>query len=241
MVFSFSSGGSDPAKQSAYWRTNYKWANLNGYSFMRQGLEKADYNPLLAIGAQPQQAPMPTADSNMSISADLVGAGNSAGYTPQGKAQIENLSANTGQQNANATKLYQEALTQDNVRNNLDADTNYKHAMALATNEKLPWEIRKLGIELLKSMAEVDNIQQNTAESKERSKYYGQNADSNTANADANQYNAYNKGFSTSFHLGPLSVTHTGSPNNYTKHSQGRYHYETEIINGRKTKVKVFD
>lgn len=50
--------------QNALWRSNLKWQNLNQYKYMRQGLMDADYNPLLALGANPATGEMPSAVAN---------------------------------------------------------------------------------------------------------------------------------------------------------------------------------
>lgn len=64
-----------------------QWLNENGYRQMRKGLEDADYNPMLALGASPQQgsisAPTASADTTgRSISLnDVVGLQNTQAST----------------------------------------------------------------------------------------------------------------------------------------------------------------
>ena len=40
-------------QQSDRWRGNTEWFNHNGYSQMKEGLIRAGYNPLMALGATP--------------------------------------------------------------------------------------------------------------------------------------------------------------------------------------------
>lgn len=187
MVFSFSQSGTDIGKtnklygvQSKWWRDNTEWLNLNGWQQMRQGLINAGYNPLLAIGSSPSQAPMNTgqADSSISRSADLVGYGNAVGSTAFGKATIGNLNASTAQQQANSIKLLEEALTQENYRNNLDSDTALKNVQSEEIWRLLPFREKKLIAETYADYA-IGRLNNTTAS------YVGYNAESGRISSNA--------------------------------------------------------
>lgn len=198
-IGSFSFGGgtdiNDSAKlmalQNWYWKNNTEWINKEGYKFLREGLVNADYNPILAINKDPMQGAMPNATANApTMSADMA-SGIQANVAKE-MSQSQILS-----NKATAFKTEQEGITQKNVRDNLDSDTRYKNAMAIATNDKLPYEIRKLGMEILEAQSRIDLNEQNVAESKERTNYYGKDSESRRIQANAardnvgiNDYNA---------------------------------------------------
>lgn len=244
--FSFANGGGTNLadsqalmkSQSAWWRSNTQWFNENGYKYLRKGLIDAGYNPLLALNSSPLNGAMPTAtatDPTSSMSVDNASTMQANTAREMSKSQI-NLNQ------ATARKTDEEAITQKNVRDNLDADTRYKQAMEIATNSKLPWEIRQIAIDILKTESQIDLNQANAAESRERTNYYGKDAESRRIQANAAEFNAKNKGYTTSvtlpFGLGQFS--HTGSPNEYTNLRNGKWIDSYEIINGHKVKVKKF-
>lgn len=129
------------AYQNQLAKDSFKWQNENGYKFMRKGLVDADYNPLLAIGASPIQGQMPNAiASGDSLSMDFASGKQANTASRLADAQIGNIQANTA-------KTAEETLNQSYVRQNLQSNTQLQTAMAIATNEKLPYEIRKLAAE----------------------------------------------------------------------------------------------
>ena len=120
-VGSFSFGGGTDvddaaalmALQSQHWRDNTEWYNKNGYKFLREGLVNADYNPILAINKDPLNGQMPNATANQpSISADMASGIQANTAKEMSKSQIQ-------MNKATASKTAEEALTQQNVRNNL--------------------------------------------------------------------------------------------------------------------------
>lgn len=63
-----------------------QWLNENSYSHLRTGLEKAGYNPLLAVGATPQ---------NGSVGLGSAGSGNTASFDGQKALEALNTLADT--------------------------------------------------------------------------------------------------------------------------------------------------
>lgn len=152
LTFSKSSGGGTSVPmskelmkfQSDQWRGNTQWFNENGYKFLRQGLINADYNPILAIGAQPLNGTMPTAtatEPTKSFSYD--GAAGMQANTAR-KMSDSQISVNK----ATADKLAAEALTQENVRSNLDSQSLLNLLQSERIQKLLPYDIQKAVAEI---------------------------------------------------------------------------------------------
>lgn len=128
--------------QSSQWRGNTKWYNLNGYKYLRQGLIDADYNPILAIGSSPLNGAMPNAaatDGTTSISGSASPSANVQASTAK-KISESQIMVNK----ATANKLAEEALTQDNIRNNLDSQSALNLLQSEEIQRLLPYKERKL-------------------------------------------------------------------------------------------------
>lgn len=115
-----------------------QWLNENGYSQMRKGLETANYNPMLAVGATPQQgsvASSPATESNAINPLNAVAAMNTAANThlqeQQAETEIakrENLKADTGVKLVD--KLYKDGLIKWQDRQQY-ADMVMKHTTSM--------------------------------------------------------------------------------------------------------------
>jgi hypothetical protein len=207
--------------QSKQYQKNTQWLNENGYSQLRKGLESANYNPLLAVGATPQQGAMPNAVAQRSNSWSFNKAAQDTANVAmrQSDAQIDNLKANTA-------NTYAQANTEAYKQENLASNTRLQTMQTIAMDKKLPYEIRQLATETMKNEIMAQNIQTQTA-------YIPYNARTNRISANANKHNAENKGYTTSIGLGPLKFSHTGKPI--------KSHIEYEYINGKKVPVTVYD
>lgn len=185
-----SGGGTNPAMskdlmryQSKQWRQNTEWFNKNGYDYLRQGLINADYNPILAIGSSPLNGEMPTAtavDPTRSESANM-------SATPSA-----NMQANTARKvsesqievnKASADKIAEEALTQQNVRDNLDTQSALNLLKSEEIQRLLPLKERQMLADILVADSVVDMNRTNTA-------YVPYNAETGRINANAAKKNS---------------------------------------------------
>lgn len=220
------------ALQNKYWKENTQWYNENGYKFLRTGLESAGYNPILALGASPLNGNMPsaTADSSTSASIDMASSMQANIAKKQSNATISNIEANTAKTN-------EEAITQQNIRRNYDADTDLKMIQAIATDKKMPYEIRKLA-------AETEEIRARQYLHEVTAAWKPYDSKTNRISANANDFNAHNKGYSSTVTLpfGLGSVSHTGAPNLYTESRSDNSKFETkyEKINGKLVPVRRY-
>ncbi len=137
-------------------------------------LKAAGLNPLLATNSA--GASTPTAGSGGSGPSFDVG-DTTSGYVAlkQAKAQVQNLQANTAY-------AKEQALTEQNKRDNLDADSAFKTAENVRQNSKLPYETRKMA-------AETQNLIAQSELNKEIAKYTGYNANTARISANASQAN----------------------------------------------------
>lgn len=143
--------------QSDQWRGNTEWFNKNGYKFLREGLINADYNPILAIGSSPLNGEMPNAtavDGTRSYSARWDGAASSQAATAR-KLSDSQVMVNK----ATANKTAEEALTQANVRNNLDSQAVLNLLQSERIQKLLPYDVQKTIAEIavLDSTANLQN------------------------------------------------------------------------------------
>lgn len=169
--------------QSDQWRGNTEWFNKNGYKFLRQGLIDADYNPILAIGSSPLNGTMPTATATEGTTA--------SGRTFNWKG-AESLNAHTARKvgdsqimvnKATASKTAEEALTQQNVRNNLDSQSLLNMLQSEEIQRLLPYKEQKMLAEIAvaDSLSNLNNV---TAE------YVPYNSESQRIQANAADRNA---------------------------------------------------
>lgn len=187
--FNFSKGGGTDLGdsmalmkyQSKQWRKNTQWYNLNGYDYLRQGLIKADYNPILAIGSSPLNGAMPSATANeptATMGGQYNGAASSQASTAK-KISESQIMVNK----ATANKTAQEALTQQNLRSNYDSQTLLNLLQSDRIQQLLPYDVQKAVAEIavLDSTANLQGL--NAA-------YVPYNAVSSRISANAAKQNA---------------------------------------------------
>lgn len=163
--FNFSNGGGTDYwnsvrlmnHQSELWRGNTEWYNKNGYKFLREGLINADYNPILAIGSSPLNGAMPNATASeptTSVGGQWNGAASSQAATAR-KISDSQVMVNK----ATANKTAEEALTQANVRNNLDSQAVLNLLQSERIQKLLPYDVQKAIAEIavLDSTANLQN------------------------------------------------------------------------------------
>lgn len=165
-AFGFSKGGGtdvgaskDLMKyQSDTWRSNTEWFNQNGYKFLREGLINADYNPILAIGASPLSGEMPNATAQQgteSFNASMTPSANMQANTAK-KLSESQIMVNK----ATANKTAEEALTQENLRNNYDSQSLLNMLQSERIQKLLPYDVQKAiaEIALLNSTSVLNGV-----------------------------------------------------------------------------------
>lgn len=144
-------------QQSDRWRANTDWFNNYGYSQMRAGLERAGYNPLMALGATPQSgatvsgAVMDERTNASSFNASGIPLGAQAL-----KAQMRNVNADTTLKNAQ---------TEENLsRSNLEITQKLLNDKELSYKDKL-MASQVIGVELdnMYKRALTQNVSADTA------------------------------------------------------------------------------
>lgn len=145
-----------------------QWQNENQWKFMRKGLEDANYNPLLALGASPSTGNVGLATGSESTSSSSVGL--------NGLASIMNTAANTKLQE-------QQALTEYSKRVNLSADTGLKLVDTMYKKGLIKWQD-------VQNYAELAMKKSSAALNTASAKYTGYNAETNRMNAYTNSRNS---------------------------------------------------
>lgn len=167
--------------QSDQWRGNTEWFNKNGYKFLREGLINADYNPILAIGSSPLDGSMPNAtavDGTRASSFNMDGAASSQAATAR-KMSDSQIMVNK----ANANKIAEEALTQQNVRNNLDSQAVLNLLQSERIQKLLPYDVQK-------SIAEIAVLDSTANLQNTNAAYVPYNSESGRITANAAKQNA---------------------------------------------------
>lgn len=189
--FSKSSGGGisvpDSKKlmryQSSQWRGNTEWFNKNGYSLLREGLINADYNPILAIGTSPLDGSMPNVTATEGTTASSGGFNMTPSANEQSATARKMSDSQIMVNKASANKISEEALTQQNVRNNLDSQAVLNFLQSERIQKLLPYDVQKTIAEIavLDSTANLNSI---------NSAYVPYNSESSRINANAAKKNA---------------------------------------------------
>lgn len=167
-------GGTDVAASKELSRYNMElnkdytqWLNENGYRQMRKGLENADYNPMLALGASPQQG---------SIAASTAVEGN----------QVNPLNAVSALNTVANTKLQeQQAETEFAKRENLKADTGMKLVDRLYKEGLIKWQDRQNYADLVLKNTQSQMNVANTKYTNERARGYSE-SDSHSYSGNGN-------------------------------------------------------
>lgn len=123
-------------KQNQYWRDNTAWFNQNGYSLMREGLESAGYNPLLALGREPVSGATVSGSvmDERSNASDFSMSGIPLG-TRAFQAQLRNTNADTALKNAQ---------TEENI-----SRSNLEITQEILENKRIPFQDKMIASEAL--------------------------------------------------------------------------------------------
>lgn len=143
-------------QQSDRWRSNTDWFNNYGYSQMRAGLERAGYNPLMALGATPMSGA--TVSGAVMDERSNASSFNTSGV-PLGveafRAQMRNVNADTTLKNAQ---------TEENI-----SRSNLENTQKILSDKEIPFKDRMLastllGVELQNRITEatVGNVNADT-------------------------------------------------------------------------------
>lgn len=123
-------------RQSDRWRSNTDWFNLNGYSQMRAGLEKAGYNPLMALGSTPMSGA--TVSGSVMDERSNASSFNSSGI-PLGfeafRSQMRNVNADTN---------LKYAQTEENI-----SRSSLENVQKILSDKEIPYKDRMLASSLL--------------------------------------------------------------------------------------------
>lgn len=115
-----------------YWKKQYKYQNANGYSQSRSGLERAGYNPMLAVtnGLSPQGASSSYSSLGQASQADLSGLVSNA--TDISRMQRENAQVDATIENLNADSSLKDEQKNTEVSkqgvNNAESALNMIHS-----------------------------------------------------------------------------------------------------------------
>lgn len=163
------------------------WNYSNAMSLQRAGLEKAGYNPLLAVNNGVNYSSGSTglgsvnmADSHSDFNANLVAKRQTSVQERVGNSQVN---AN----NASALKATEEAKTQESVRANNEAQTALTNINTELTKKNLSW-VDRLNLNQIKTnLMNATANQANAAASKINAGASVTNAQSAMINAKTNQ------------------------------------------------------
>lgn len=207
----------------------------DSYGLMREGLEKAGYNPLLALGSSANGAIY-----NGSASATDSDSGSqsvqSAIAVKQLQNETEQTKSNIASQDASSALANEQAKTEQSKRVNLDFQNAMLDVQKHLADKDLSWYDRKANATLYELMQRAERYQaqsaidslnaqtrkQEVANNYNLGKYENEtsrmNAYSNSKNARTNAYNADTQRGKRSF--GGFGFNATFTPRNY---NQGGY------------------
>lgn len=134
-------------RQSDQWRANTEWYNKNGYSYLKEGLMNAGYNPLMALGASPLNGA--TVSGAAMDERSNASSFNSSGI-PLGKqaylSQMRNVNADTALKNAQ---------TEENI-----SRSNLENTQKILEDKRIPFQTKQLAIQTIGM--ELENIMKQT-------------------------------------------------------------------------------
>lgn len=247
-AFSANSAGHSLKASKALMERQYELNRLTrqtAYQDTRQSLVEAGYNPLLAVGQQSQGgsfgASLSVQDPKSENLQNALTSANLASQTKLNSAQAYNQIQQGQLTTAQANNL----LSQSKLNSAQTALTNLQQNAQAINNLHLP-QVLKSQIKLNNNTAQAQLINANANQVSAQANMM--NAGSNRMNAHTNsavgasqQWRNYNQslGYSTHIQAGPVSISHTGNPNAYTKNVGKKAQYQTEYINGKPVQVRV--
>lgn len=211
----------------------------------RHSLVEAGYNPLLAVGQQSQGS---TFGATMNVqdpkSENLANSLNTANAVSQLK--LNSASAfNQFMQGRLTTAQANNLISQSQLNSAQKSLTNLQSNAQAINNLHLP-QVLKSQIRLNNNQAQASliNAQSNQVSAQANLMNAGSNrlnAQTNSAVGASQSWRNYNQslGYNTTVHAGPVTVSHTGNPNMYTRNQGQTPKYQTEYINGKPIKVRV--
>lgn len=219
----------------------------NAPTSSRKGFVDAGFNPLLSLGSNQVGFSANSSGVGADLTSGMSQGISSAMAIKQGNAQVKNIQADTTLKGAQADteKARQIQMDFENLKTDVQTQLGRKD---------LEYYDREHLQGLQEQIRRIENLRANSAlaiadaeAKKDIAKATMINARTNSAVGASQEWRNYNAslGYSSSGRLGPFSFSHTGNPNFYTQYSnddyQGRYHYETETVRGKKVRVKVYD
>lgn len=129
-------------QQSTQWRANTTWYNRNGYSLLREGLEKAGYNPLMALGREPLDGA--TVSGSAVTSSEKSRAIDLPQSIRQALSVVENTKADT------ALKF---AQTEENI-----SRSQLENAQTVLQTKEIPFRDKQLALAVIQQNLQNDLI-----------------------------------------------------------------------------------
>lgn len=134
-------------QQSNQWRANTEWYNKNGYSYLKEGLMNAGYNPLMALGASPLNGATVTGSA---MDERTNASSFNASGVPLGKvAYMSQL------RNVNADTALKHAQTEENI-----SRSNLENTQKILEDKRIPYQTKQLAIQTIGM--QLDNIMKQT-------------------------------------------------------------------------------
>lgn len=144
-------------QQSDQWRANTEWFNDNGYSMLRKGLEKAGYNPLMALGAQPV--------SGATVSGSAMEERSNASSLGMSGLPLTSQAYKAQLRNVNADSLLKSAQTDETISRG-----NLENTLETIKSKEVPYAARKAEAEVLKLESEQKLVDEQINLVKEQTK-----------------------------------------------------------------------
>lgn len=201
----------------------------------RLGLTKAGYNAMLPYMSG-SMTNAPSVGLASATGAPVNGVGGSLGDVASAfklKDEIANIKANTSATNATAELSREQAQTEQSKRDLMQIEQLGKEIDNQIKRKDLDIYDRRWYLEQKERINTIRKLYMDADSSRIA-------ANANQVASNAKDFEAHNKGFSTTVKVGPFSASHTGSPNEYTKRS-GKKHIEYEYIGGKRVPVTVYD